>query len=98
MNAFHCPHCGQAHFATLCSDCHAEAIRIQGTRSVFHVGRCHICGHADDEPCTARVGSSEMLTHAWQNGSNRLKGLTQKAVGLAARAAGAIKSHSARAR
>lgn len=98
MKSFHCPHCGQAHFATLCSDCRAEAIRIQETRSVFHMGRCHICGHVDDEPCAARVGSSEMMTYAWRNKRNALKGLTQKAVSLAARAAGAIKGHSARPR
>jgi hypothetical protein len=98
MKTFHCPHCGQAHFATLCSDCQAEAIRIQETRSVFHFGRCHICGHVDDEPCSARVGSSEMMTHAWRNRGNALKGLAQKAAGLAARAADAIKGNSARVR
>ena len=98
MKTFKCPYCGQAHFATLCSDCLAEGIRIQQTRSVFHLGRCHRCGNVDDEPCTARVGSSQMMTRAWQNKGGALKGLTQKAVGLAARAADAIKAHAARPR
>jgi len=98
MNAFECPHCGQAHFATLCSDCLAEEIAIQETRSVFHIGRCHRCGHVDDELCSARVGSSEMITRAPHSGGNALKGLTQKAVSLAARAADAITGHSGRPR
>lgn len=98
MKTFHCPHCGQAHFSTLCSDCLAEEIRIQETRSVFHIGRCHRCGHVDDEPCPGRIGSSAIMTRASKNSSSALKGLTQKAVSLAARAAEAIKGSSARVR
>ena len=93
-----CPHCGQTHFATLCTDCLAEGIRIEQTRSVFHFGRCHRCGHLDDEPCSARVGSSEIFTRAWQNGGNALKGLTIRAVSLATRAADALRAHSDRPR
>ena len=98
MKAFHCPHCGRAHFATLCSDCLAGEVRIQETRSVFHMGRCHRCGHVDDELCSARVGSSKMITRASQNKGNTVRGLTRKAVSLAARAADVIKGHSARVR
>ena len=99
MEAFQCPHCGQSHFATVCSDCLGEEIRIQETRSVFHIGRCHRCGHVDDEPCLERIGSSETMSRAWQNKGAALKGLTQKAANLAARAAGMIKKgHSSRAR
>ncbi len=98
MEAFQCPHCGQSHFATLCSDCLAEEIRIQETRSVFHIGRCHRCGHVDDEPCPSRVGASEMVSRAWQAKSITLKDLTQRAANLAARAADVIKGHSSRAR
>lgn len=98
MEAFQCPHCGQSHFATVCSDCLAEEIRIQETRSVFHIGRCHRCGHVDDEPCVARIGSSETVGRAWQNKGATLKGLTQKAANLATRAADMIKGHSSRAR
>ena len=98
MKAYKCPHCGQSHFASLCSDCLAEGIRIQETRSIFHLGRCHRCGHADDEPCTAQVGSGDMVSRAWQSGGRALKELTQKAASLAARAADAIKAHSNRPR
>ena len=95
---FSCPHCGETHFASLCSDCLAEEIRIQQTRSVFHVGRCYRCGHVDDEPCLALVGSSQTVAKAWQNRGNTLKGLTQRAASLAARAADAIKAHASRGR
>ncbi len=98
MEAFQCPHCGHAHFATVCSDCLAEEIRIQETRSVFHIGRCHRCGHVDDEPCLALIGSSERASRTRQNKRATLKGLTRKAANLAARAADMIKSHSSRAR
>ncbi len=98
MEAFQCPHCGQSHFATVCSDCLAEEIRIQETRSIFHIGRCYRCGHVDDEPCLARIGSSETVGRAWQNKTATLKGLTQKAANLASRAANVIKNHSSRPR
>jgi DNA-directed RNA polymerase subunit RPC12/RpoP len=98
MKAFKCPHCGQTHFTTLCSDCLAEEISIQETRSVFHIGRCHRCGHTDDELCSARVGSGEILARAPQNRGSTLKGFTQRAVKLAARAADVITGHSARPR
>ncbi len=98
MKAFQCPHCEQTHFATLCSDCLDEEIRIQETRSVFHIGRCHRCGHVDNELCSAQVGSSEIMARASQYSGNPLRGLTQKAVDLAARAADAIKGHSSRPR
>ncbi len=99
MEAFQCPHCGHAHFATVCSDCLAEEIRIQETRSVFHIGRCHRCGHVDDEPCLALIGSSDKASRAGQkNKRATLKGLTRKAASLASRAADMIKSHSSRAR
>lgn len=64
MKPFVCPHCGQSAFATLCTDCQAEGIRIHATRSIFHVGRCHRCGHVDDEPCGARVGRGEVFDRA----------------------------------
>lgn len=96
MEMFNCPHCGQAHFATVCSDCLSEAIPIQETRSVFHIGRCHRCGHVDDELCSARVGSSETVTHLPQDSVTALRSLTQKAVNLAARATDAITKHTDR--
>jgi len=98
MRVFHCPHCGQSHFATVCSDCLADQIPIQQTRSVFHIGRCHRCGHVDDEPCPARVGSGDMMARAWQKRGTTLKGITQTAAKLAVRAADMIKGHSSRAR
>ena len=104
MEAFQCPHCGHSNFATVCSDCLAEEIRIQETRSVFHIGRCHRCGHVDDEPCLALIGSSEKAASSEKAGRARqkkkatLKGLTRKAASLAARAADMIKGHSSRAR
>ena len=98
MKAYQCPHCEQTHFATLCSDCLAEEIRIQETRSVFHIGRCHRCGHVDDELCSAQIGSGEIMARASLYTGNPLRGLTQKAVSLAARAADAIKGNSARPR
>ncbi|MGD2139897.1 MAG: NMD3-related protein [Burkholderiales bacterium] len=98
MTTFQCPHCGQSHFASVCSDCLADQISIQQTRSVFHIGRCHRCGHVDDEPCPARVGSGDIVTRAWQNRDTTLKDLTQRATNLAARVAEAIKTHSSRDR
>ncbi len=98
MNTFHCPHCGQSHFASVCSDCQADEIPIQQTRSVFHIGRCHRCGHVDDEPCSARVGSGEVMTRAWQKRGTTLKDITRKATKLAVRAADVIKGHSSRIR
>jgi hypothetical protein len=98
MKTFQCPHCEQTHFATLCSDCLAEEIRIKQTRSVFHIGRCHRCGHVDNELCSAQVGSSEIMARASLHAGNPLKGITQKAVNLAARAADAIKGNPARPR
>ena len=98
MKAYHCPHCGQSTFTTLCTDCQAEGIRIDETRAVFHLGRCHRCGHVDDEPCSARIGSNPIAARAWQNRRGALKGLTQVASRLATRAAGAIRSGSSRAR
>ena len=91
MTSFECPHCGESTFSTLCSDCLADAIPIQETRFVFHMGRCHRCGHLDDEPCLAQVGSSEIVTRAWQKKGGTLKDIAQKAADLAARAADKIK-------
>ena len=103
MDAFQCPHCGQSHFATVCSDCLAEEIRIQETRSVFHIGRCHRCGHVDDEPCSALIGSNETAASGDKASRTRqrratLKGLTRKAASFAARAADMIKNQSSRTR
>lgn len=98
MKEFHCPYCGQTAFATLCTDCQSGGIRIRETKSVFHIGRCHSCGHIDDEPCSARIGSNPMVARAWQSGGEALKGLTQFAYRLASRAADAIRSGASRAR
>lgn len=98
MKEFHCPYCGQTAFTTLCTDCQADGIRILQTRAVFHIGRCSRCGHVDDEPCAARVGSNRMVARAWQNSGGALKDFTQLAVRLASRAAEAIRSGSIRAR
>jgi len=98
MDHYHCPHCGQSAFATLCSDCLAEEIPIQKTRSIFHIGRCYRCGHIDDEPCPAKVGAAKSVTRAWQNGGDVLKTFTGKAYRLASRAADAIKANTSRAR
>jgi hypothetical protein len=98
METFQCPHCGQSHFATVCSDCLADHIPIQQTRSVFHIGRCYRCGHVDDEPCLAQVGSGDIMARAWQKRGTTLKDLTQKAAKLAGRAADVIKGHSSRVR
>lgn len=92
MKEFHCPHCGQTAFSTLCTDCQADGIRIQETRSIFHIGRCVRCGHVDDEPCSARIGSNRLMSR------QALKDFTQYAFGLASRAAEAIKSGTVRAR
>ena len=98
MKQFHCPHCAQSTFTTLCTDCQSEGIRIEQTRAVFHLGRCHRCGHVDNEPCSARIGSNPIAARAWQRGSNAVKNLSQSAFRLAARAAEAIRSSSIRAR
>ena len=98
MKEFHCPHCGQSVFTTLCTDCQAEGIRIDETRSVFHLGRCSRCGHVDDEPCSARIGSNPVMALAAQKKGGTLKDLTQMAFRLATRAAEAIRSGSVRAR
>lgn len=98
MKEFHCPYCGQTAFATLCTDCQAEGIRIYETRAVFHLGRCHRCGHVDDEPCSARIGSNPIVARAWQSGGGALRDVTQFAFRLATRAAEAIRSGSIRAR
>lgn len=96
MKHYHCPHCGQSAFVTVCSDCLAEGIQIRETRSIFHVGRCHRCGHVDDEPCPAKVGVAKSVAQAWRNGGGALKTLTSKAYRLASRAAEAIKSNADR--
>ena len=98
MKEFHCPYCGQTAFATLCTDCQADGIRIHQTRAVFHIGRCNRCGHVDDEPCPARIGSNRIVARAWQSGGGALKDFTQLAIRLASRAAEAIRSSSIRAR
>jgi DNA-directed RNA polymerase subunit RPC12/RpoP len=98
MKAFHCPYCGQTAFATLCTDCQAEGILIQETRSVFHIGRCSRCGHVDDEPCSARIGSNSKEARTGQSGRGALKDFTQMAYRLATRAAEAIRSGASRAR
>lgn len=96
MKEFHCPYCGQSAFATLCTDCQAEGIRIQKVKSVFHVGQCHRCGHVDDEPCLARTGSRRALVRAWQEGNRALSEIRDLALRIAARAAEALKGSSAR--
>lgn len=87
MKQFRCPHCGQSTFSTLCTDCLAEGIRIQEVRSIFHVGRCHRCGHMDDEPCAARIGANRAIARAWQQGAKALKQFGHLAGKLATRAA-----------
>ena len=98
MNQFHCPHCAQSTFTTLCTDCQSEGIRIEQTRAVFHLGRCHRCGHVDNEPCSARIGSNPIAARAWQRGGEAVKNLSRSAFRLATRAAEAIRSGSIRAR
>ena len=98
MKQFHCPYCGQTAFATLCTDCQADGIRIRETRAVFHIGRCDRCGHVDDEPCSARIGSNRIMSRAWNKKGEALKDLTHYAFRLASRAAEAIRSGSIRAR
>jgi predicted RNA-binding Zn-ribbon protein involved in translation (DUF1610 family) len=98
MKDYHCPHCGQSTFTTLCTDCQAEGIRIDETRTVFHLGRCHRCGHVDDEPCAARVGSQATAVAAGESTPGALKSFTRIAFRFATRAAGAIRSSSIRAR
>ncbi len=96
MKEFHCPYCGQTAFATLCTDCQAGGIRIQETKSVFHIGRCHRCGHTDDEPCPARIGSNRTVERAWRGGSKALREFRHLAARLAARAAETIRRGSIR--
>jgi len=96
MKEFHCPYCGQTAFATLCTDCQAEGIRIQETKSVFHIGRCHSCGHIDDEPCMARMGSNRTIERAWQGGSRALREFRHLALKLATRATEKFKGGSIR--
>ena len=98
MKEFHCPHCGQSAFTTLCADCQAEGIRIDDTRSASHIGRCGRCGHVDDEPCSARIGSKRMVARAWQRRGAALKDFIELTFRLATRAAQAIRSGSIRAR
>jgi NMD protein affecting ribosome stability and mRNA decay len=98
MKEFTCPHCGQSAFTTLCTDCQAEGIRIDETRAIFHIGRCDRCGHVDDEPCSARIGSNVVMAQAGRKTRGALKGVTQMAFRLATRAAEAIRSGSIRAR
>jgi hypothetical protein len=45
--------------------------------------------------CSAQIGSSEIAARSSLSSGNPLRGLTQKAVSLAARAADAIKGNSA---
>lgn len=97
MKEFHCPHCGQSTFTTLCTDCQAEGIRIDETRAVFHLGRCRRCGHVDDEPCSARIGN-RIPERREQKKGRALKDFTQMAFRLATRAAEAFRSGSIRAR
>jgi NMD protein affecting ribosome stability and mRNA decay len=98
MKEFTCPHCGQSAFTTLCTDCQAEGIRIDETRAIFHIGRCRRCGHVDDEPCSARIGSNVVTARAGRKTRGALKDVTQMAFRLATRAAEAIRSGSIRAR
>jgi hypothetical protein len=98
MKEFHCPHCGQSTFTTLCTDCQSEGIRIDETRAIFHIGRCHRCGHLDDEPCAALIGSNPIAARAWQKGGGVVRQFTQSAYRLATRAAEAIRSSSVRDR
>jgi transcription elongation factor Elf1 len=98
MKEFHCPHCGQSTFTTLCADCQAEGIQIEETRAVFHIGRCGRCGHVDDEPCSARIGSNRLVARAWEKKGAALKDFTQLTFRLATRAAEAIRIGSSRAR
>ena len=98
MKEFHCPHCGQSTFTTLCTDCQAEGIRIDETRAVFHLGRCHRCGHVDDEPCSNRIGANRDLAPAGQKKGGTLRDFIQTAFRLATRAAEAIRSGSIRTR
>jgi hypothetical protein len=94
MKEFRCPHCAQTTFTTLCTDCQSAGIRIEQVRSVFHLGRCHHCGHVDDEPCSALTGSARV----WERGGRAVKILSQSAVRLATRAAEAIRMGSIRGR
>ena len=98
MKDFQCPHCGQSTFTTLCTDCQAEGIRIDETRAIFHIGRCGRCGHVDDEPCSARIGSNPIWARAGQTKGGALKDLTRLAFRLATRAAQAIRIGSIRER
>jgi NMD protein affecting ribosome stability and mRNA decay len=98
MKTFSCPRCEETHFATLCSDCLAEEIHIQKTRSALHIGRCHRCGHVDAEPCPSPAASNVITGCTTKITRSALTGLTQKAVSFAARATNVIKGRPARAR
>ncbi len=98
MEEFRCPYCGHTAFATLCTDCQAEGIRIQRTKAIFHMGQCHRCRHMDDEPCSARIGSSKTIARAWQMGGKALREYGHLARKLAARAAETIRGGPVRAR
>jgi len=96
MKEFHCPHCGQTAFMTLCTDCQAEGIKIQKIKAVFHIGRCQRCGHMDNEPCSARIGLNRTIARAWQRGSKTLREFSHLALMLASRAADTIRGGSVR--
>lgn len=98
MRKYHCPHCGQNTFATLCTDCQAEGIKIEYVRSVFHLGRCPRCGHLDDEPCSARIGRGRALARVWEDGSQALQRFSQLAARLATRATNTFRGRSVRIR
>ena len=84
MTQHSCPFCGQAVFATACSDCQSEGIKIQSVRSIFHIGKCHRCGHSDSEPCPGRVRT---MRRAWARSGRALKHIRTLAARLAVRAA-----------
>ena len=86
MKEIACPHCGQTAFTTVCTDCQAEGIKIQEVKSIFHIGRCHRCGHLDDEPCSARIGSNKTLARAWQKSKEALRGFRRMALEVTERA------------
>ncbi len=98
MQQFRCPHCGKTAFATFCTDCQAEGIRIESVRSAFHVGRCPRCGHLDDEPCAAYIEPETVATRAWRGWTQALRKFGQVAVKLAARVGESIRPGSVRPR
>lgn len=98
MKQYSCPHCGQDAFATLCTDCQAEGIKIEYVRSVFHLGRCPRCGHLDDEPCSARIGRGRIVARVWDNGRQVMQRFGRLAARLAARAAESFRNNTVRIR